>query len=149
MSKLVFKTKKEATEFLRQQSYLYEPNKGFSPKGTYYLCHGEYEAPDFKPVRYKDGWGIKKVHYFYSGTFNTPQDKGMIPNPEIGYTPNNLKAVRMAYRLTQLDVANIVGTSQRMVMRWETDIKQTSAHSDMPHTKWVKLLDVLQQKNEQ
>lgn len=74
MTKLVFKTKADAVKFLQEQDYLYEHSNGFSHKGTYYLAHGEYSAADFKPCRYKDGWGIKKVHYFYKGTFNTPKD---------------------------------------------------------------------------
>ena len=71
---LVFNTKKEATEFLRQQKALYEHDGGFAPSGTYYLSHGEYSPPDFKPVKYKAGWGIKKIHYFYPGTLRAPKD---------------------------------------------------------------------------
>lgn len=58
MEKLVFSSKKEAVEFLQSLSYLYEHSHGFSPSGTYYLRHGEYTAPDFRAVRYKDGWGV-------------------------------------------------------------------------------------------
>lgn len=73
MSKLVFKNKKEAIEFLKSLSYLAETKNGnFFPRGTYYLSHGEYSQPEFKPTHYKDGWGIKKIHFFYSGTLNTP-----------------------------------------------------------------------------
>ena len=61
MSNLVFNTKKEAVEFLRNIEYLEEMSNGnFYPKGTYYLAHGEYSQPEFKAVKYKDGWGIKK-----------------------------------------------------------------------------------------
>ena len=74
MSNLTFATKAEVIEFLRSQDYLFEHSNGFSPKGTYYLAHGEYSQPDFKPVRYKDGWGIKKIHYFYDGTFYAPKN---------------------------------------------------------------------------
>ena len=74
MKKLVFATKREAVEFLRSQKYLTETNKGnFYPHGTYYLAHGEYSQPDFVATRYKDGWGIKKIHYFYA-TFHAPRD---------------------------------------------------------------------------
>lgn len=62
---------------------------------------------------------------------------------ELGYTPNNLKSIRAINNLTQTDVANIVGTTQRMVVRWETDVSKTSAHSDMPHTKWLILMNHL------
>lgn len=69
------------------------------------------------------------------------QDKEM----ELGYTPYNLKAIRTAHNLTQTDVAKIVGTSQRMVMRWETDVENTSAHSDMPYAKWLVLINHISQ----
>lgn len=59
---------------------------------------------------------------------------------ELGYTPSNLKEIRAIYNLTQTEVAKIVGASQRMVMRWETDVNNTSAHSDMPYAKWLVLL---------
>ena len=75
MSKLVFETKREAVEFLRGQKYLTEMGNGaFYPHGTYYLAHGEYSQPDFVATRYKDGWGIKKIHYFYANTFYAPKD---------------------------------------------------------------------------
>ena len=75
MRKLVFATKREAVEFLRSQTYLAEMDNGnFYPDGTYYLAHGEYSQPEFNVVRYKDGWGIKKIHYFYSNTLYAPQD---------------------------------------------------------------------------
>ncbi|EFX91630.1 hypothetical protein HMPREF0027_1318 [Actinobacillus ureae ATCC 25976] len=64
----------------------------------------------------------------------------MYQEMELGYTPNNLKAIRKAHHLTQADVAKIVGTSQRMVIRWETDVNNTSAHSDMSYAKWLVLL---------
>ena len=74
MSKLVFANKREAVEFLRSLKYLNEGNGAFYPQGTYYLAHGEYSQPEYKAIRYKDGWGIKKIHYFYANTFYGPQD---------------------------------------------------------------------------
>ena len=75
MSKLVFANKREAVEFLRSQKYLSEMDNGaFYQHGTYYLAHGEYSQPDFVATRYKDGWGIKKIHYFYANTFYAPRD---------------------------------------------------------------------------
>ena len=75
MKKLVFATKREAVEFLRSQKYLEETNNGvFYPHGTYYLAQGEYSQPDFRAVRYKDGWGVKKIHYFYANTLHAPCD---------------------------------------------------------------------------
>ena len=75
MKKLVFATKREAVEFLRSLKYLTEMENGaFYPHGTYYLAHGEYSQPEFKAVRYKDGWGVKKIHYFYATTLHAPRD---------------------------------------------------------------------------
>ena len=75
MSKLVFANKREAVEFLRSLKYLAEMSNGnFYPHGTYYLAHGEYSQSEFTAIRYKDGWGIKKIHYFYANTFYAPKD---------------------------------------------------------------------------
>ena len=75
MSKLVFATKSEAVEFLRSLKYLTQMlNGNFYPHGTYHLSHGEYSQPEFAAIRYKDGWGIKKIHYFYANTFYAPKD---------------------------------------------------------------------------
>lgn len=72
---LSFSTKKEALEFMRNLDAYQEYRGGlFCPRGTYHLAHGEYEAPDYKPVRYKDGWGIKQINYFYPGTFYARSD---------------------------------------------------------------------------
>ena len=66
-----WKTKQEVIDALRKVSKLFESEKGgkFYVNGRYYLAHGEYEAPDYIPCRYKDGWGIKEITYFYPGTF--------------------------------------------------------------------------------
>jgi len=48
----------------------------YFPAGTYYLSHGEYSCPDFKirKVRGEDDYYIHVNHYYYRGTFNTPED---------------------------------------------------------------------------
>lgn len=40
----------------------------------YYLSHGEFSRPEYRPVRYKEGWGIKILFFYYAGTFNAPKD---------------------------------------------------------------------------
>lgn len=52
-------TKEQAKEWAQRLN-----NKG----GTYYLAHGEYARPDYKAVRCRDGWKVKKTSHFYSGT---------------------------------------------------------------------------------
>ena len=75
MNKLSFETKKEAIAFLKSIKNFGQLTDGnFYPLGTYYTKHGEYSQPEFKAVRYKDGWGIKKIHFYYASTFNAPKD---------------------------------------------------------------------------
>jgi|GEM_PF-6987531 hypothetical protein len=35
-------------------------------RGYYSLEHGEYARPNYKIVRYKDGWDIKRFDYHYN-----------------------------------------------------------------------------------
>ena len=67
----------------------------------------------------------------------------MIDNMEFGYTPNNLRSVRAKDALTQKQVAEITGLKTwHPVNRWEAPVN-VAHHADMPHTKWLKLLDEL------
>lgn len=67
----------------------------------------------------------------------------MIETPELGYTPNNLKALRQKYGITQKQVAEITDLKTwHPVNRWEAPI-EAAYHADMPYTKWLKLLDEL------
>ncbi|WP_118815294.1 helix-turn-helix domain-containing protein [Neisseria lactamica] len=58
----------------------------------------------------------------------------MIDNPEFGYTPANLKAVRQKYGLTQQRVADITGVTLATAQKWEAAMS-LKTHSDMPHTR--------------
>lgn len=69
----------------------------------------------------------------------------MIDNMELGYTPNNLKALRQKYSLTQQATADLLGVNISALQRWETDVRQKS-HRDMPHTKWLALLNYIVRK---
>ena len=69
----------------------------------------------------------------------------MIDNMELGYTPNNLKALRQMYRLTQQQVADITGVDLATAQRWEINPNQKS-YANMPHTKWRVLLDYIVRK---
>ncbi|MBS5835207.1 MAG: helix-turn-helix transcriptional regulator [Neisseria sp.] len=69
----------------------------------------------------------------------------MIDTPELGYTPNNLKLLRQMYRLTQQRVADITGVGLATAQRWEANPSQKS-FANMPHTKWLKLLEYLKNK---
>lgn len=66
----------------------------------------------------------------------------MIDNMEFGYTPSNLKSLRQKYGLSQREVADLLGIDISSLQRWETDVGQKS-HRDMPHTKWLTLLEHL------
>ena len=69
----------------------------------------------------------------------------MIDNMELGYTPNNLKALRQMYRLTQQQVADITGVALATAQRWEASPNQKS-YANMPHQKWLILLDYIVRK---
>ena len=69
----------------------------------------------------------------------------MIDNFELGYTPANLKALRQRYGLTQQNVADITETKLKTAQKWETS-PSMSSYANMPHTKWLKLLEYLKNK---
>ena len=67
----------------------------------------------------------------------------MIDNMEFGYTPNNLKALRQKYGLTQKRLADITGVSLATVQRWEAGTNKKTFAS-MPHIKWLHLLKTVE-----
>lgn len=69
----------------------------------------------------------------------------MIDAPELGYTPANLKALRQQYGLTQQNVADITESTLKTAQKWETS-PSMSSYANMPHTKWLKLLEYLKNK---
>ena len=76
---MIFETKQQATEHLNKlvsAGFLDGPFKDgtWIEEGTYILHHGEYMRPDYKPVRYKAGWQIKRLTYYYPSTYNAPVD---------------------------------------------------------------------------
>lgn len=68
----------------------------------------------------------------------------MIDNPELGYTPANLKALRQKNDLTQQATADLLKVNISAFQRWEADINLKS-HTDMPLKKWVELIAKLTQ----
>lgn len=69
----------------------------------------------------------------------------MIDNMELGYTPNNLKALRREYGLTQQQVADITESTLKTAQKWETS-PNLKSYANIPHTKWLKLLEYLKNK---
>lgn len=69
----------------------------------------------------------------------------MIDDPEFGYTPNNLKALRRRYELTQQNVADITESTLKTAQKWETS-PNLKSYANMPHTKWLKLLGYVKNK---
>lgn len=69
----------------------------------------------------------------------------MIDNMELGYTPSNLKSLRQKYGLSQRQVADLLGVDISSLQRWEADVGQKS-HRDMPLSKWLELVDILNGK---
>lgn len=70
----------------------------------------------------------------------------MIEKFELGYTPNNLKALRREYRLTQQNVADITESTLKTAQKWETS-PSMSSYANMPHKKWLLLLQYLERKS--
>lgn len=69
----------------------------------------------------------------------------MIENAELGYTPNNLKALRREHGLTQQNVADITESKLKTAQKWEAN-PSMSSFANMPHTKWLKLLECVESK---
>lgn len=69
----------------------------------------------------------------------------MIDQFELGYTPANLKALRREHGLTQQQVADITGSTLKTAQKWETS-PSMSSFANMPHTKWLKLLEYIENK---
>lgn len=69
----------------------------------------------------------------------------MIDRFELGYTPANLKALRQRYGLTQQNVADITESTLKTAQKWETS-PNLKSYANMPHTKWLKLLEYLKNK---
>ncbi len=67
----------------------------------------------------------------------------MIDDPEFGYTPNNLKALRRRYGLTQQNVADITESTLKTAQKWEAS-PSMSSFANMPYTKWLKILEYLE-----
>lgn len=69
----------------------------------------------------------------------------MIDAPELGYTPANLKALRQKQGLTQQNVADITESTLKTSQKWEAS-PNLKSYANMPHTKWLKLLEYLKNK---
>lgn len=69
----------------------------------------------------------------------------MIDSFELGYTPANLKALRQKYGLTQQRVADITESTLKTAQKWEAS-PSMSSYANMPHIKWLKLLEYVENK---
>lgn len=69
----------------------------------------------------------------------------MIEQMELGYTPANLKALRKKHGLTQQNVADITESKLKTAQKWEAN-PSMSSFANMPHTKWLKLLEYVESK---
>lgn len=68
MQESVFKSRLEAINFLESAGMIKHGLDWYMP-GQYVCRHGEYERPDYKPVKTKSGWKVKVNTYFYPGSF--------------------------------------------------------------------------------
>ena len=77
---LSFNTKKEAVEFMHSKKLrYYEGSKtseqAWTVSGVYVCSHGEYARPEYVVRRYKDGWGVKVLYYYFTNTLFAPKDR--------------------------------------------------------------------------
>ena len=83
ISDLSFKTKKEAEKFMNDNPKLeyYEGTKTLEQAWasaswcSYSYSQGEYARPEYVLRRYKDGWGIKIIYYYFASTLFAPKDR--------------------------------------------------------------------------
>ena len=76
------KTKSECQEILRANDcYEYRPGR-YTPSGTYYLSHGEYDRPNYRIIKRRgvDDYYIYATYYYYGGTFNAPENGDVTDN---------------------------------------------------------------------
>ena len=69
-----YKTKKELIEAVEAAGFEKMSDGNYYVSGEYVLSHGEYERPEYRPTRYKDGWSLKALYFYYQGTFYAPED---------------------------------------------------------------------------
>ncbi len=67
---------------------------------------------------------------------------------ELGYTPYNLRTLRNRCKLTQAELAQIVGVKHYIqVGRWEAEPDTETRRADMPLEKWRQFLDWIEKTN--
>lgn len=69
-----FETKADLVEYLNSLDHLTGDGKEWWDAGAYYLSHGEYARPTYKPRRYGKVWGIHRAVFYYPGTLFAPKD---------------------------------------------------------------------------
>lgn len=69
-----FKTKAAVNQYLDSMGMETMSNGHYYMPGHYELAQGEYDRPEFKAVRYQDGWGIKAIYFYYQGTLDARKD---------------------------------------------------------------------------
>lgn len=80
ISDLSFSTKKEAAEFLHNKKLCYcegskTQEQSWSVYGMYVYSHGEFARPEYVLRRYKDGWGVKIIYYYFYNILFAPKDR--------------------------------------------------------------------------
>ena len=61
---------------------------------------------------------------------------------ELGYTPNNLRALLEKHGLTQQSLADMTATTLNGAQRWLKPVSNRH-HRPMSHRQWLALLDTL------
>lgn len=72
-----YKTKADLVADLKAAGLEQTSTGNWYKPGRYELSYGEYERPDYIPRRYRDGWALHAVYYYYRGTFRARTDGRM------------------------------------------------------------------------
>lgn len=65
----------------------------------------------------------------------------MLHNPELGYTPNNLRRLLTENNITQKDAREHIGKGRNTFSRYLYNVDNRN-HVGMSHKSWLKLVDL-------
>lgn len=107
-------------------------NEALSSQSLYYILnkHGLIAQVNLIPPREKAPSEL--AEYASSNTL-----------PEVGYTPINLRYLRILYRLSHKDVATMLGVSVRAAQSWEIVEEDKAAKREMSNIDWTRFIKAL------
>jgi DNA-binding transcriptional regulator YiaG len=67
----------------------------------------------------------------------------IMPNFEVGYTPNNLRLAIATLGMTQAALSRLLGVATRTLRQWLNEDLESVSHRDMPLKQWRRVLELL------